>query len=366
MIEELSPGSAMEKAHAQQPESLIRLPDFMQRVVERWKANQAHARERKQAQTENEAAKERMSQLCSRLRSIVDTPEFRARERQYQNRYEDSSTYTGYSLTIPAAEHGYNYSIDIRRDGEGRANRVGVYTYADGDRTTGYDDGRWNISFHEEFRLSESKQPRRLEIWDAEVEGEFYLGRETTQVIERLRIDSQRTHLHLKGVDFGGHPSAHVWLQAWGEESDKEGQVRNLGPIGKIRNVHVLGIARALLVTKEHISDTSSLDFPITDDFEGEGFRLDFDRGSMDMAIKKVVADGKEMLHIAFSGIRQRLRGIGARGERLIEEEGREVKQFSIDTAMLNGNTVLEMLEKEVAHLEEAVATATQLPQLPS
>lgn len=348
------------------PKASIKLPDLLQGYLDRRQMIRARSKEQKQTLAQNEIALERMSSLCWRLHNLVDDSNFRSMEHSYTNHYEGGSSHTGYTLSIPAAEAGYKYQIDIDRDPSGKAYRVGVYTHADGGRTTGRDDGRWSIRFHEVHQATGEKRGMpRLEMSESEIEGDFYLGKETAEVIERIGVDSRRTNLHLKGVDFGGYPSAHVWLQAWGEDTKNKKSI--VGPIGNIRKVHVLGISRAVRVTEGHISDTSSTDYDITDDFGGKGISLVFDRGDMDMAIvKQKTPDGKEILNIAFSGIRTFLAGLGLNGERMIEDRGREMNNFSIPRDMLNGHTVLDMLDHCVTNLEVAVMNKQSSSQLPN
>lgn len=294
----------------------LTLPRLIRDLTDRRKA----AKDRERILTENERAKEKMSDIARRLRTTLDDPKFMDQEK---NRYSH----------FPGIEPGIGYSVNTERNIKtGSAYMVEVYARPmDSENyTTGKDDGYWRIYFH------------RLEWSNTSLHGDLYLGPETAEIIDDVSVDRLSTRVSLTGVDFGGYPSAHLTLHAF-EKDLKSGVF--IGPIGKLQEVDVLGISRAMKVTQDHLADTESLTIKIGDNFEREGIHFTFPRGEMEFTAKKQVgASGQEILVFNFSGDRQRLAGIRS-NQRLIDNLGPETKTVAVPMNLADGHKVINLFE---------------------
>ncbi len=338
----------------EQRRSLLSKP--IERAIGGWHDSRGRKRERVRILSENEKALERMSEIGGRLRSLLDGDEFKLRQKEsVSGPFEGGQKIVQYHLSLPAGEGDYSYSLDVSRKGDmkdGQAWRVGVYKRPNkiGDYTTGIGDGYWSITFIDDHKREKGKG-RAMIISDSEVHGDLYLGPEMRPVVDRLKVSDFETSLVLKGVDFGGHPSLHVAINAWGQDP-KTG--RRVGPIGPIKELTVFGLARAAKPVARHIMDASdTIRVPVGDDsFQGQGLNFSFDRGEIQFGVKRRNEGGREVLGIGFQGQRQRLQGATYGGRPIEAEGGIERKGLTVPIDLVAGNKVIDILDRCVGELE--------------
>lgn len=324
----------------------IALPRPIQGMVERWRVR----KERERVLSENEQAKERMSDIAWRLRKLVDSQEFRNQE--------DTRDKRGYSY-IPGVEPGFGYGIRTERDKktdetfmvEVYARPMDIEHYS-----TGMGDGYWRIYFNNDHWYKPKKGERnRLEWANTDVHGDLYLGEDARGVIESVSVDNLATRVQLAGVDFGGYPSAHVTVIAFDKGEDGS---KYLGPIGRVRELNVDGIARAEHPVKDHLVDIGSSKIPVDNDFRGAGVHLEFDRGEMEFEAKReTTPDGKDVLAFKFTGERKRLANIQRGSVRAVESLGLETRTMMIPADIVDGHRVISLFEKCVDNLITAFKT---------
>lgn len=324
----------------------LALPRPIQDAVDIWRTR----KERKRILSENERAKERMSDIAWRLRNLVDSQEFRDQEETGDKR--------GYSY-IPGVEPGLGYGIRTERDkNTDEAYMVEVYARPmDTEHySTGMGDGYWCIYFNNDHWYKPKKGERnRLEWANTDIHGDLYLGEDARGVIERVSVDNLATRVQLEGVDFGGHPSAHVTVIAF--EKGEDGR-RYLGPIGRVRELNVDGVSRAKLPVKGHIMDIQPSKIPVDNNFKGAGVHLEFDRGEMEFEAKReTTPDGEDVLVFIFKGERKRLASIQRGGDRTVENLGPETRTMMIPADVVDGHRVIGLFEKCVDNLIAAFKT---------
>lgn len=222
--------------------------------------------------------------------------------------------------------------------------------------TTGMNDGYWRVFFDGPYDDYESGKPKKhYKFSNPSMHGDFYLG-DATEDIEDISVDSLWTSVHLKGIDFGGYPTISIWLRAWDVNPKTD---KRVGPIGRIREVNVLGLSRkASPIKTPDVMDMASENFEIDDEFKIDGSDFTFARGSSTVRMAKV----GDNIVIRVDGRRQRL----PTRSHPNPDHGPESKEVRIPLSFANGSTILSKYETAAGNLKLAFEKRSKQPQITS
>lgn len=329
---------------------------WLSQKIEGFKANLANKKETKKILTENELALNRMSKIAHKIEDLIDSPEFKDKEQPAED-YLHLNDRKESHVFIPAAPDGLQYGITIAKDLKGEPFMIEVYV-SPGDRenySSGKNDGYYRIYFNKAYPDQKHKGERQLLEWgNTSIHGDTYLGKDTGEVIEDISVDHLATRVELKGVDFGGHPSIHVTLNASARTEDG----RYLGPIGAVDSLWVQGVARAKKPTEGNIMDSDWNEIKIEDGFGHYNKTFVFDLGEAKFQVAKTKdANNGDLLAFRFSGIRKRL---GTTRDNPVVV-GPENKDILIPMAMVNGFKVIDIFEKAV---DATILACKEKPEL--
>jgi len=298
-------------------------------------------RQEKQVLSENEKALNRMSEIAWKVRDLVDNPEFRQQEEIVDQQIGEHNIKIGHSSAKDSK--GQSFSIHTMRDKDGKVDMFEVYESPSNldNYSTGQNDGYFRFYFSEDhFFKPKNGEKTRLTWGNTSMHGEKYLGKEITKIIDDISVDNAFTRVSLKGVDFGGHPSIHVSMLS----ANKDSKGNYIGPIGKINELWVQGIARAIHPVGENIMESNSIQIPVDGDFNYVDKPFVFDRGEIKFEAKKIndPTTNKECLAFVFSGIRERFGGDRNRPN----VDGPEQRKMILPMDFTNGNNIIDLFEK--------------------
>lgn len=305
-------------------------------------------KEEKKVLDENKSAKERIDTMVKSLKVLLDSKEYKDQEETRAEFPQNGKTYIRRYSYFPGAEPGIYYSAHTDRNPSGEAYMVEVYArphYGDQTRRAGEGEGYWRVYFHGPWSdYSSGKEKKHYSIGNTSLHGDLYLG-DLSNEIDHIAVDNHRTDIQFKSINFGGYPSIIVWLQAWGI-NPKTG--RDIGPIGRIREVKILGLARKLspIKTAEVMESSGWETFELDEDFQMNGADFRFARGSSQV---KVAKDGENVL-VRVDGTRQKL----PTRDDPRSELGPAYKEIRVPLSFANGFAVLSKFEQAATNLRVA------------
>ena len=331
-------------------------PSWLTQQFNRFASALIEKKEAERVLSENEKALERMSDIALDVRKLLDDPEFIKNEKIYSQSIGNQNIESG--NTYIKDSNGCSFSINTRRDASGKAFMIEVYESPSdtSDYMSGKDDGYFRYFFSEDTIKKTRKGKETSFSWsNTSIHGDKYLGIETSSIIDDISIDHISTRVNLRGVDFGGDPSVHVTLLS----TAKDDNGNFIGPIGKINELWIHGLARAIHPVKEHIMDSDFGSIPIEDNFDHIEKPFTFDGGNIKFEATKKIDEksGKEMLVFEFSGTRERFSGDRDKPDVF----GPEKQTLAVPTDITNGNRVIDLFEKATKEIIEACGRKPQL-----
>lgn len=295
---------------------------------------------------ENEKALQRMSAIGWRIRELVDSPEFKKREKVYNDLPEGTpGNLDGW--TQIENHHGRSLTIITSRDENGKAFMLEVHDSPidPKDSSTADDDGYLRIYFHDDPSDKHRKGEKSRLIWsNTSIHGGAHFDGETSKMISDMSVDAAATRIKLH--DFG-YPTLGVVIVAGAKNKNGD----PIGPIGPINELSVLGIARAIHPQGKHVSDSDFEEIPISPGFTNFKRSFKFDRGRTDFGATKIRDNtGKEILVLTFEGLKKSFSG--DRDNPSVEGPERQVLQVPLD--LIDGNKVIDLFEEAVDNVIDA------------
>jgi hypothetical protein len=253
------------------------------------------------------------------------------------------------------------YYISVDRDKSGNAN--GVWFNVRGKHP---DLSQIGIP-HAPIRADESNciinfylehvDPKKGKVYavDAKIDGDLLLG-EDYEFINEASLSSREAQVELHKIEFGGYPTVFLTFSAWGEDTKNK---QRLGPIGRIRQMHILALGRKLVIPKgSDVMESDSLDIDINEELPDTHIPLQMDRGEMDIVVSKK----GDVLGVLATGIRKRLNP--ADRDRPIVGE-REKVEYQIPLDQIKADKIMGKIERAVSNFELACKNKG-LPTLPT
>jgi hypothetical protein len=215
------------------------------------------------------------------------------------------------------------------------------------------DEGNCIIYFYPEGQNPQKGKKIKYSV-DAKIDGDLLLG-EDFELIKEASLNAREVQVELHKIEFGGYPTVFLTFRAWGENAKNK---QRLGPVGRIRQMHILALGRKLVIPKGSTPmEADSMDIDINEELPDTHIPLQMDRGEMDIIVSKKGST----LGVLATGIRKRLNPAN-RDKPLLGE--REKVEYQIPLDQIRADKIMDKIEAAVSNFELACKNRS-LPALP-